>query len=59
MKYLDLNELVENSEEAVELNKLRAKITEDANNELIDELDYEYNKGLSILNNQVVGAEYR
>jgi hypothetical protein len=53
---LDLDQLVKNAEEAIGLNKVVKKIINDSNNELIDEISYNYNRNLSILNNQIVGS---
>jgi hypothetical protein len=56
---LDLVDRVKDAEEAKGLNKVVKEIINEANYQLIDEYVYNYNVGLSILNNQVVGSEYR
>jgi hypothetical protein len=55
----DLYERIENAEEAIGLNNLAKRIVKEENNKLIDESVYNYNLGLSALNNQVVGEEYK
>jgi hypothetical protein len=55
---MDLDERLKNAEEATDLNKVIKGILREANDELFNEETYNYNKNLSILNNQIVGAEY-
>jgi len=52
----DLEELLENSEEATELNNLCRQIISDENNNLDDYYSDDY-KTQSIINNQIVGTE--
>jgi len=55
----NLEEIMKNSVEATDLNRVCRQIIVDENNKFFDEDYYRTNKDYSVVMNQVVGAEYR